>query len=139
MSEVTDVRKLEIFKKKLKAKPTDKELESILMDCATCPAKALGVMAAGAIQEIFLDPEYEGDRIAIIESEAFSLLSNNLNDILSSFSKHMYGDKEPELTAAQRKEREAYEEQARKEQKLLDEMKALEATDSTPERYEPRG
>ncbi len=136
MSEVTDVRKLEIFKEKLKAKPTDKELEAILMDCATCPSKALGVMAAGAIQDIFLDPEYEGDRIAIIESEAFSLISKNLNDLLSRFSKHMYNPEYKKRYKA-RQEQKLLDEK----QKLLDEMKVIEAADPTPERwrYEPRG
>lgn len=141
MSEVTDVRKIEIFKDKIKAKPTTEELEAMLMDCATCPSKALGVMAAGAIQNIFLDPDYEGDRLAIISGEAFNLLSNVLNPTLDAFNKHMRKpedkNKYDEAIAATRAK---YAEKSRQEHiAILDEMDAIAASDTTPERYEPRG
>jgi hypothetical protein len=95
LSEVTDVRKLEIFKKKQAAKPTLEEFESILKDCATCPSKALAVLAAAALQEIYLSPDFDEElRLAVIQSDAFTMVSKYLFDTLNEVSGHRYKAKQ---------------------------------------------
>lgn len=136
MSEVTEIRKLDIFQRKMAAKPTLEEFESIFMDCVNCPSKAIAVIAAQRLQEIFLDPKFESQelRLAVIESDAFTKLSEHLFELLNEHSAYRYKSKdEMLLTKREREERKAYEDKARQEQEVL------EASDTTPERYEPRG
>ena len=123
MSEVTEIRKLDILQRKIAAKPTLEEFEAILMDCVNCPSKAIAVLVGARLQEIFLDPKFESQelRIAIIESDAFTKLSEHLFEILNEHSKFRYMSKdEMLLSRREREERKAYEDRARQEQKDID-------------------
>ncbi len=123
MSEVTDVRKLEIFKEKMAAKPTLEEFESMLIDCVNCPSQSLAIMGAAALQEIYLSPDFDEElRMAVIQSDAFTKLSEYLFDTLNEVSAYRYKTR-PEFKSKedrQRKEREAYEDRARRDQKVKD-------------------
>lgn len=130
MSEVTDVRKLEIFKYGLKCKPTLEEFEAILIDCATNPNQVLGLVGAGKIQEIFLDQEMDQNtRLAIIESDAYSMIAESLVSLMDEFSKKvMNKDRGSGLTLneRQRREREAYENKARDEMRAEEQARLAE-------------
>lgn len=94
MSEVTDIRKLEIFKRGLEAKPTFEEFEAIFIDCATCSSKVLGIVAAGKLQEIFLKPEFDEEtRVALIEGAAYTMITTNLHETLTAFGDFMQASK----------------------------------------------
>lgn len=136
MSEVTDVRKLEIFKYGLKCNPTLEEFEAILIDCATNPNQVLGLVGAGKIQEIFLDQEMDQDtRLAIIESDAYSMIAESLVSLMDEFSKKiMNKDRGSGLTLneRQRREREVYENKARDEMRAEEQARlAEEAKDAS--------
>lgn len=123
MAEITEVRKLDIFQRRVAAKPTLEEFEAILMDCVNCPSKAIATVAAGRLQEIFLDSKFESQelRIAIIESDAFTKLSERLFELLSEHSKVRYMSKDEMLLSRhEREERKAYEDRARQDQKDIE-------------------
>lgn len=98
------------------AKATLEEFESILIDCATCPNKVLGIVAAGRIQQVFLNADFNEElRLAIIQSDAFTLMCESLNDVLTESMDHDRSAGISNVEERQRREREAYEDQARQE------------------------